>query len=65
MSLNGKKEKDINYLYKNNDFATKSQVPKNDPIKMSPYLEIDASSDADSFEIVQMRLSAFHNSIFC
>ena len=31
----------------------------------SPYLEIDASSDANSFEIEKLRLSAFQNGAFC
>ena len=35
------------------------------PISKSPYLEIDVSPDANSFEIGFLRLSAFQNGAFC
>ena len=48
----------------NHVFVSNSQVPKNDPVKMSPYLAIDASSGANSFETEKLRVSAFQNDIF-
>ena len=41
------------------EFSPKALISK------SPNLEIDASSDANSFEIEKLRLSAFQNGVFC
>jgi len=42
-----------------NEFSPKA------PISNSPYLEIDVSPDANSFEIGFLRLSAFQKYVFC
>ena len=54
----------IHDFVENHVFVSNSQVPKNDTVKMSLYLAMDASSGANSFETEKLRLSAFQNGVF-